>query len=97
MAGELYHERGRLCCRGCQEEGILINLWEHPANNPSGSMLSNRGRVVGQVAHNTQVQITRRCWVAGEGRYYYYVYADTGQQGWVPNSFVEFGSGECRW
>jgi len=50
-------------CPECAEEGIAINLWE--SSGP------DRGRVVGELPHGTEVEILEEKWVKEEERYWY--------------------------
>jgi hypothetical protein len=86
--------QARLCCVTCAEEGMLINLWEHPADNPMGGFISERGAIVGQAPHDAIAIVWGEEWIAGEDRYYYYVYVGD-QKGWIPESFVQFGPEPC--
>ena len=85
---------GRLCCTACAEENQPIKLWEHPAENPTGDLVSERGRIVGYVVHNTRISVTKQAWVEGEKRFYYYVITSD-QTGWVSQPFVRWGSDPC--
>ena len=70
-----------LWCPPCAQANSPVILWEKVGDGIS------RGGKVGELPHNTTVNIHEEVWSAPEGRTYYRISAQ-GQQGWVPETFI---------
>jgi|GEM_PF-4514385 len=70
-----------LWCPPCAQANSPVILWEKVGDGIS------RGGKVGELPHNTTVNVHKEVWSTPEGRTYYRISAQ-GQQGWVPETFI---------
>ncbi len=70
-----------LWCPPCEQANSPVILWEKVGDGIS------RGGKVGELPHNTTVNVHKEVWSTPEGRTYYRISAQ-GQQGWVPETFI---------
>ncbi|MBN1934838.1 MAG: hypothetical protein JW934_09245 [Anaerolineae bacterium] len=71
-----------LWCSSCDQAGDPVILWEKVGDGVS------RGGKVGELPHNTTVNVHKEVWSEPEGRTYYHISAGD-QKGWVPETFIK--------
>ncbi len=71
-----------LWCPPCEQAGDAVILWEKVGDGIS------RGGKVGELPHDTTVNVHEEVWSEPEGRTYYRISAGD-QKGWVPETFIK--------
>ena len=71
-----------------------VNLWEQPGLDPhpqaSDQKQSNRGQIIDSLRGCTSVTVTNFAWSKTDQKFYVYIKADSGLDGWVALSFIKF-------